>query len=123
MSLDVYLTKKAEEHTCDACHGTGIIKEDTEVYWANITHNLHRMAEEAGIYNHLWRPEECGITKAIELIAPLAEGLARMKANPEHYKQFDSPNGWGTYENFVPWIEKYLKACIENQDAEVRVSR
>jgi hypothetical protein len=50
--------------------------EDDEVYTANITHNLNRMAKEAGIYKHLWRPDEIGITLAGELIEPLQSGLA-----------------------------------------------
>lgn len=48
MSLDVYLTAT----------------RPTEVCALNITHNLGRMAKEAGIYQHLWRPEEIGVTKA-----------------------------------------------------------
>ncbi len=36
-------------------------KEETnEVYSANITHNLGEMADKAGIYYALWRPEEKG---------------------------------------------------------------
>lgn len=31
--------------------------------------------------------------------------------------------GWGLYEHFVPFVEKYLRACIENPDAFVSVSR
>ena len=33
------------------------------------------------------------------------------------------PNGWGLYEHFVPWIERYLAACIANPDSIVTVSR
>lgn len=29
----------------------------TCIFSANITHNLNAMAEAAGIYKHLWRPE------------------------------------------------------------------
>ena len=29
------------------------------------------MAKEADIYQHLWRPDEIGITKAAELIPPI----------------------------------------------------
>lgn len=94
-----------------------------EVYWSNITHNLGNMAKAAGIYMHLWRPDELGITKASELIGPLTEGLALLKSDPEKFKKYDSPNGWGLYENFVPWVEKYLAACIEHPDATVSVSR
>lgn len=107
MSLDVYLT----------------VTKPVEVYDANITHNLNKMAEAAGIYKHLWRPDEIGVTKARELIEPLTVGLAKLKADPDHFEQFNSPNGWGKYEHFVPFVAKYLAACIENPDAEVMVSR
>ena len=107
MSLDVMLTKK----------------KPTEVFCANITHNLNDMADAAGIYMHLWRPEEIGITHACQLIKPLEEGLAKMKAAPDKYRKYDSPNGWGKYENFVPWIERYIEACKQDPDAEVSVSR
>lgn len=107
MSLDVYLEK-----VMPCC-----------VYSSNITHNLTKMAKEAGIYWHLWHPEDIGITKAHELIEPLTLGLATLKADPERFEKFNSPNGWGMYEHFVPFVEKYLNACIEHPDADVSVSR
>ena len=107
MSLDVYLTAV----------------RTTEVYSTNITHNLGRMANEAGVYMYLWRPEEIGITTAQQLIEPLRIGLRRLKSDPEHFKQFEPENGWGRYEDFVPWLEKYITACEENPDATVGVSR
>jgi hypothetical protein len=95
----------------------------TEVYSANITHNLNKMAEAAGIYEALWRPEELGIRHAGLLIEPLSVGLAKLKADPMYYSQFNAPNGWGMYENFVPFVEKYLEACKANPDAEVHAYR
>ena len=95
----------------------------TEVYESNITHNLGKMASAAGIYQHLWRPEEIGITVAQELIAPLTEGLAKLKADPAHFETFNASNGWGMYEHFVPFVEQYLAACIEHPDAVIHVSR
>jgi hypothetical protein len=106
MSLDVYLT----------------VVRPTEVYWANITHNLNKMAEAAGIYEVLWRPEEIGITQAGQLIEPLSVGLKKLKADPMYYSQFNAVNGWGTYD-FVPFVEKYLEACRANPDAKVSVWR
>lgn len=94
-----------------------------EVYSANITHNLGGMAREAGIYQHLWRPEEIGVTKAKQLIEPLAQGLTLLKSDPERFKKHNPPNGWGSYDRFIPWIEEYLAACIMNPDADVEVSR
>lgn len=107
MSLDVWL----KNEMCET------------VFEANITHNLHVMADEAGIYKHLWRPEELGITKAGALIDPLREGLKQMVSDPARFRKHDAHNGWGTYDVFVPWIARYLEACIENPDADIRVSR
>lgn len=93
------------------------------VFRANITHNLNKMAGEAGIYDCLWRPDENGITKASQLIEPLREGLALMKSDPERFEKLNPSNGWGTYAQFIPWIEKYLMACEQNPNANVQVSR
>jgi hypothetical protein len=98
-------------------------EEDRCLYDANITHNLNTMAGEAGIYKHLWRPDEIGVTKASQLIEPLRAGLAQLVERPSHFEQFDSPNGWGRYVHFVPFVARYLEACIANPDASVRVSR
>lgn len=93
------------------------------VFDANITHNLNKMADAAGIYEACWRPEEIGATKASDITPILQKGFEDMKARPEHYKQFDSPNGWGLYIHFLPWVESYLKACREYPDAIIEVSR
>jgi len=93
------------------------------VYTANITHNLNKMAAEAGLYEHLWRPDEIGVTKAQELIEPLCEGLKALGSNPERFKALNSPNGWGTYEGLIRFVAGYLQACIEWPDATVRVWR
>ena len=92
---------------------------EIEVYEANITHNLGAMAKEAGIYDHLWHPNEIGITEAWQLIEPLSEGLDLMQRDPKRFEAFNAKNGWGSYKHFVPWIKKYLDACRENPDAKV----
>jgi len=120
MSLDVYLTQK-KWISYDA--GKTLTEENETVYDANITHNLGKMADEAGIYKALWRPEEIGKTKASEIVELLENGLADLKARPEHFEKFNSPNGWGMYEHFVPFVEKYLEACKEYPDAVIEVSR
>jgi len=106
MSLDVSL--------CD---------DDLEVFSANITHNLGKMAAEAGIYQHLWRPEELGIKKARELIDPLKDGLTMMVSDPDRFIALNAPNGWGTYDVFLPWIARYLAACKKHPRASISVSR
>lgn len=94
----------------------------TDVFWRNITHNLNTMAEDAGLYQHLWRPEELGITKASELIDPLRAGLELLVSDPKRFRAFNPSNGWGSYEGLVEFVRRYLEACIENPDATIRVS-
>jgi hypothetical protein len=107
MSLDVYLTEL----------------RPVEVYEDNITHNLTGMARHADLYHFLWCPEEMGIKTASELIGPLREGLERLKADPDRFKAFNPPNGWGHYDNLVAFVDRYLKACEAAPLATVRVSR
>lgn len=97
--------------------------ESDTVYEANITHNLGYMANEAGIYEYLWRPDEIGVTKAEQLIEPLKSGLANLKGNREYFEGFNPSNGWGTYEGLVNFVTAYLDACIRYPLAEIKVSR
>lgn len=95
----------------------------TEVFEWNITHNLGKMADDAGIYQCLWRPEEIGITTASQLIDPLERGLERLKSDPERFKKFNPSNGWGSYEDLCTFVELYLNACKKNPDGFIFVSR
>src|SRR5512136_450961 len=99
-----------------------LIKE-IRVYETNITHNLGPMAKELGVYKYLWRPEEININEAKQLIKPLARSIIKLEKNPEYYKKFNAKNGWGTYEDFLPWLKELLLACEKNPGAKIRVSR
>jgi len=96
---------------------------DKCVFDRNITHNLGSMADAAGIYEHLWRPGEVGVQKASDLIAPLTDGLSKLKSDPEKFRTFNPSNGWGSYEGLVEFVEAYLSACHEWPEAKVRASR
>lgn len=115
MSLDVHLQA---EH-CSHC------KRGDEVFWRNITNNLNEMADAAGLYKPLWRPEEMEppVEKAAALVPFLEAGIQRLKADPEKFKTFNPKNGWGSYEGLIDFCQAYLIACRENPDAAVRVSR
>ena len=134
MSLDI--TLKIKKHVSeDDCKTWEEFYE--EVYRCNITHNLGKMASEAGLYEALWRPyrlkedyiesdfhkeleyESKTVTLAQELIPHLEKGLEDLEMRPEHFEKFDAPNGWGTYINFVPFVYKYLEACKEHPKAMV----
>ena len=101
-----------------------VASEESEiVYSANITHNLNSMADEAMLYNCLWRPDEHGITKAEQLIPLLTTGLAFLKSDPERFKEFNPKNGWGDYHGLCQFVADYLVACKEYPSADVSVSR
>lgn len=97
--------------------------ETNEVYSANITHNLGKMADEAGVYYALWRPEEKGWKLAKDIIEPLEQGLKNLEDNPDRFKQFNPENGWGSYEGLVEFVKNYLTACKEYPEAEIYASR
>jgi hypothetical protein len=108
---------------CPACENVHD-KETRDYYFDdNITHNLSEMAEAAGIYEHLWRPEEIGVEKAGDLVGPLEAGLRRLKGHPGKYRKLNPDNGWGTYEGLVEFVERYLAACEAHPDAEVSAHR
>lgn len=100
-----------------------MVVEPVSVYEANITHNLNSMADEAGIYKHLWRPEELGFEKACQLIEGLEKGLKKLRSDPEKFKKLNPSNGWGSYDGLVGFVEKYLSACKQYPESEIRVSR
>lgn len=113
MSLDVFLTLPDSATSPDT----------PEVFTANITHNLNKMAKAAGIYEPLWRPEEVGISRAKQLIMPLTRGLAELKRRKEFYMLLAPSNGWGSYEGLIVFVQRYLEACKEYPTADIVISR
>lgn len=96
---------------------------DSKVFDRNITHNLNKMADAAGIYECLWRPEDLGITHACNLIAPLSDGLTKLVLDKSYYSTFNPENGWGDWEALVMFCAAYLEACKKYPDARIEVSR
>lgn len=122
MSLDISLKSSTPKDVeCPHCGAMNL--EHEYLFSINITHNLGKMAGEAGIYKALWRPEELNVSTAGELIDSLEKGLALLKSDPERFKRFNAENGWGLYEHFVPFVEECLEAYKKYPDAIIEVSR
>lgn len=107
MGLSVYLTAE----------------RPVEVFEADITHNLTTMAEKAGLYMPLWRPEEIGVTHARDLSEHLEKGLKELRENKVELEKLNPENGWGSYENLLSLTKRYLEACNENPDAVITAER
>lgn len=86
----------------------------------NITNNLTEMAEKCGAYQAVWNPEELGISTAAQITEYLVEAIAKLKDDPEYYKQFNPSNGWGDYEGLLETLENYYEACCRYPSARIR---
>jgi hypothetical protein len=103
------------------------------------------MAMEAGCYEVLWRPyilhkdfnkdkigDDYDLENKFKLEHPmqakdilhlLEKSLVILKNDSERFKKFNPSNKWGTYENLVSVIEKYIENCNWFPNAYISVSR
>ena len=89
------------------------------MYEADLTANLRRMSEAAGLLAPIWQPHHLGIVRAADLAPHLEKGLAALQERPEHFRGFQHPSGWGTYENLVSFCSDTLTACNNFPFAQV----
>ena len=116
MSLDVYLQFEVDT-------GGPQLRTFT-IFEASYTHNCNVMAEAAGLYTYVWRPDECeDVSVAGDLIEHLRRGIRLMENDPDRFIAMNPSNGYGSYETFLPWLRRYLEACIENPKATIYASR
>lgn len=106
MSYDIDLRE-----TCAHC------KHEQRTEQFNITYNLSPMISEA---------LGCGLRdlngkEASEIEALLEKGVLDMRARPNHYAEFNPPNGWGTYDGLLLVFTKLLSLVREHPNAKVAV--
>lgn len=146
MSLDVYINYKEKKQANYFLDHPYIYNDLTEGdksafheegYWsANITHNLGRMAEhipvrleggiETTLYYICWRPEEIRPTIKVNtdtILESLIQGITYMLTHRKELLEYESPNGWGTYNGFMKFLLNYKQACEDNPNCEIEVSR
>ena len=137
MSLDFYLKDPTATYNVK------------DLFERNITHNLNKMAKECNLYSALWRPWRlhtdfknkwinlktdrfgnnseyrfASITKmySYDIVEYVKDGLIKLKEDPEYFKTFNAPNGYGTYDNFVKFVEDCYKALLDYPNALVYTS-
>jgi hypothetical protein len=60
---------------------------------------------------------------ASDIIDVIEQGLDLLKLRPDYFSKFNSPNGWGTYVHFVPFVENYLNALKQYPNSIIIVDR
>ena len=101
---------------------------------ANITHNLSGMAShvpvklkdgtQTTLYYVCWRPEEIlDKPNTNDVLDLLIQGLMYMIEYRKELLQYESPNGWGTYNGFMKFLLNYKQACEDNPNCKVETDR
>jgi hypothetical protein len=81
------------------------------------------MAEAAGIYGQVWRPEENGIKTGADMLPHLERGIAALLADPSRFEALNPDNGWGSYEGFLKFLRRYREACEDRPNDAVGACR
>lgn len=120
MSLDLSLESIPGTSKCTCRCGHEHVSVQSEIVFnSNMTHNVGNMLDAAGLYQILWHGD--GLV-AGEQIGVLRRGLSAMLTDPERFKKMSASNGWGTYEQVVPWLTKVIVAFAANPTAIIHCS-
>ena len=107
MSHDVTVLDAA----CPICKRSGSIW-----FEFNSTYNLTPMFDAAG-----FRMRDFNGKTGAEVAPILAAAVAVMESDPAKFRAFDSPNGWGTYDQIMPYLREFLAAVDAHPTAMVDV--
>jgi hypothetical protein len=94
--------------------------QPTEVFTANITHNVNEMWAKAGVYDALYNS---GDKLASELIPFIKKGIAYFMDHREELELLNPKNGGGSYGSAFRFLNEVLAACKEFPDAIIRISK
>jgi hypothetical protein len=84
----------------------------------NMTSNVACMWRHAGC-----NLAECDGKTAADMLPMLAAAIAKMRAEPATYRAMNAPNGWGTYEGCLGFMERLHADWTAHPKATIRVSR
>tara|TARA_R100000306_G_C4251190_1_gene80537 strand:+ start:109 stop:498 length:390 start_codon:yes stop_codon:yes gene_type:complete len=105
-------------------------KKETElVSDEKFTANYIPMAKECGLkelifgllrkYDHSDGFERKSVYCADQAVPILKKGIELLRANPQHFKELEPSNGWGTYCDFLQSCMKTLRACKKFPEAKI----
>ena len=108
MSYDISLKVKVE----------GIDKYVEVADGGNITWNVRELIEQASGWE-IDNEANNGLAEHIGVL--IAKGIHELETNPEKYKEYEAPNGWGTVDGTLHFFRELLDACQEHPYAYVFV--
>lgn len=128
MSWDVYLN--TEEGECPTC-GQNTVTSYVDL--GNITFNVSPMYYSAFefaykcIHGTAYKSaDDSGFglgqltgMKCSDALPYILVALAHMKQQPDEYKRMNPPNGWGSYESALEFLEKLRDESFKHLDAKI----
>lgn len=101
------------------------LNDDEEgcVWGANITHNVGKIAREAGFYECIWQADTVGIEFAKGNITHLRSALGAFYSDYDKLAKLNPENGWGSIDGLIDFTKNYLDACIKHPNARISIHR
>jgi len=110
-----------------------VVTQPVSIYSDNITHNLGIMARavtldlgmnpDLTLYDVLWRPDENGFRRALDITDLLDQAVDIMERDCDGLSALNPENGWGDYDGLLRFVRDYLRACEANPQAVIEVCR
>lgn len=74
---------------------------------ANITWNVRKIIEKSTGLE--WKNcQNNGL--CVDVIPKIEAGLRRLEQNPDSFKEYEAPNGWGTVEGTIQFFRRIIEA-------------
>lgn len=115
MSLDLYISEAIKCEQCGHLNAGG-----PQVFERNITHNVVRMWDKAGVYDALYMSDgkRCG-----DYLPALEGGVDSFHRYFAEYEDLNPANGWGSAQAALEFLVALLVAVREHPDGYFRVSK
>ena len=113
VSLDIWLTQEIDVGSPDGPEKQTFLDK-------NITHNLTGLWSFVGVYDALYMSDG---QLAGEHAATLAVGVDFLLENEAACRTHDAPNGWGKYDDALPWLREVAEAFRKYPKATIRISK
>jgi hypothetical protein len=82
----------------------------------NLTFNLSKMMTAANVHPDILKGKT-----GKEIIPILRKAWSELIKDPDKFKRYNPPNGWGSYEGLLTWLKETVETAEEHLDAKFAV--